>query len=268
MNRVANAGADSYLWLDLRGADRQPIVRRLQLVYRAPEGATLEITVNDGPGQQALLHEGAESQTLVIETDATIATLKLHVSRGRVVLHGFILDDADPPSVIFDVFGTPSATARGWANLDPAYLAHALHGEDYDAVVLEYGDNEGSDPRFDRDRYTAGLIAALDTMRRVFPRASCLLIGPPDRGVLRRRPGERIDLLSYSRSMHDIEAVQALVGPRFGCARWNWQALMGGAGGSYGWARNGPPWMGRDLTHLTAAGYRLTGEALARSLGF
>ena len=267
MNRVVDAGPDSYLWLDLRGADLQPTVRQLRIVLRTPDGAALDLSVNDGPEQQALLDRGSGSQTLAITTDDRIATLKLRVSRGRVVLHGFILDDADPPRMTFDVFGMPSSTTRGWETLDPVYLVQSLHGEDYDAIILEYGTNDGSDPRFDRDRYADGLRVALENLRRVFPRASCLLVGPPDRGVLIRR-GEQPDLLRYSRTMQDIEAIQVQTGAGFGCAHWNWQSLMGGPGGGYGWALHQPSLMGRDLTHLTAAGYRLTGEALARSLGF
>jgi len=267
INRVADAGPDSYLWLDLRAADRQRTVRRLRMVSRAQEGAALDVSVNDGPKQQAVLAPGAGSRTLSLEADGGIATVRLRVSRGRIVLHGFMLDPLSPPSVIFDVFGTPSSTVRGWANLDPAYLTASLQGENYDAVVLEYGTNDGSDPRFDRSRYAAGLGAALETLRQVFPRASCLLVGPPDRGVL-WRPGETPDVLTWSRTLRDVAAIQSDVGARFGCASWDWQGLMGGAGGSYGWARNTPPLMGQDLTHMTNAGYRLTGEALARSLGF
>jgi hypothetical protein len=268
VNRVSEAGAGSYLWLDLRNADRRPILRELQIVYRAPEGATLAVSVNDGPEQLATLGRDPESQTLTVRADGLISTLRLRVSQGRIVLHGFILDYARPPLVTFDVFGVPSATAQGWVNLDPGYLKESLRGGDYDAVMLEYGTNEGAIPHFDRDRYAAGLKDALENMRRVFPHAACLLVGPPDRGVL-VRPGEhRPDILSNSRTVGLIEAAQVQVGAPFGCAQWNWQVLMGGEGGSYGWASNGPPLMGRDLTHLTASGYRLTGDALARSLGF
>ncbi len=268
MNRIAEAGPDSYLWLDLRGADRQAIVRQVQVVYRTPEGARLEVSVNDGPEQEASLPAGPDSQTLSIRPTTSISTLKLRISQGRIVLHGFILDYLHPPLVTFDVFGVPSATAQGWANLDPAYLKRSLHGEDYDAVALEYGANEGSDLHFDPDRYAAGLTAAMQNLRQAFPKATCLLIGPPDRGVLVRRRGEPLDLLSYSRNVQRIEAAQSQIGARFGCAHWNWQALMGGEGGSYGWARREPPLMGPDLTHLTPSGYKLTGEALAHSLGF
>jgi hypothetical protein len=268
MNRTAQAGPDSYLWLDLRGADRREIVRQVQVVYRASQGATLQISVNDGPEQPAVLDAARDSHTLLIRPAGSVSTLKLRVSQGRIALQGFILDDLSAPAVVFDVFGLPSATAKGWVNLDPAYLRQSLHGEGYDAVVLEYGTNEGNDVHFDAEGYAADLAAALQNLRKVFPAASCVLVGPPDRGVRMRPGGGKIDLLAYSRNAQRIETAQSRIGARFGCVAWNWQALMGGEGGSYGWALHQPPLMGPDLTHLTPAGYKLTGQALAHSLGF
>lgn len=268
MNRTAQAGPDSYLWLDLRGSDRRAVVRQVQVVYRAAQGARVQISVNDGAEQPAVLDASSDSQTLTIRPAVSISTLKLRVSQGQLVLQGFILDPLRPARVTFDVFGLPSATAKGWANLDPGYLRQSLHGEAYDAMVLEYGTNEGGDVQFDADRYAIDLNAALQNLRKVFPAASCVLVGPPDRGVLSRPGGGRVDLLRYSRNARQITEAQARIGARFGCVEWNWQALMGGEGGSYGWALRRPPLMGPDLTHLTAAGYKLTGEALAHSLGF
>jgi lysophospholipase L1-like esterase len=66
----------------------------------------------------------------------------------------------------------------------------------------------------------------------------------------------------------EIERAQQRVASRFDCVTWNWQDLMGGPGGSYGWALARPPMMAVDLTHLSAAGYRETAHALAHSLGW
>ncbi|MBW8880500.1 MAG: hypothetical protein JF615_03470, partial [Asticcacaulis sp.] len=138
----------------------------------------------------------------------------------------------------------------------------------YDAVILEYGTNEGNETPFNADTYAATLTQALTHVRAVFPQASCLLVGPPDRGLFRLHAGEQPDLLSYARIHQQIAIVQAQVGARFACAAWNWQDVMGGPGGSYGWALHAPPLMGPDGTHLTAEGYRQTGKALAHSLGW
>jgi hypothetical protein len=283
-NRIASAGEDSYLWLDLRGADRQATLRQLRIVYQALGGdAEMAISINDGPEQVVALPAaaggGAASSAyggnvvafLAVRADALIGTIKLRVNRGTVALQGFTLDYDQPPLVTFDVFGLPSSTARGWANIDPAFLTASLHGDSYDGVVLEYGTNEGNDLKYDREKYALGLTRTLINMRSVFPHASCVLIGPPDRGVLiarTRAAPASLDLLKYARIHQEIAAVQAQVGAQYGCVPWNWQDYMGGPGGNYGWVYNDPVYMGRDLTHLTAAGYKHTGLGLAKSLGW
>jgi hypothetical protein len=268
VNRVADGGPESYLWLDLRDASRQARVRRLQLVYRAPAGATIEYRLDDGSAHPASLAGTSDSHVLSVEGERPISTIKLQVTRGKLELYGIMLDYEQPPAVSFDVFGLPSATVRGWANADPAFLARALHGTSYDGVVLEYGTNEGAASDFDPDKYAAMLGKALGNLRQVLPTASCVLVGPPDRGVLRAGRGAPLPLLAFGRVHQQIESIQRQVGSRYGCVSWSWQDLMGGPGGSYGWARAQPSMMGHDLIHLSPDGYRRTGRALARSLGW
>jgi lysophospholipase L1-like esterase len=268
-NRVAAAGVESYLWLDWRTAERKANVKDLHIVYRPGAETTLAISVNDGPETMAVLPAGTErSAALALDGDGDVATLKLRVVSGALTLQGFTVDYDQEPLVVFDVFGIPSSTAAGWANAEPQTIAAALGGERYDGVVLEYGTNEGSDPKFDPAKYRDGLSAALANMRKVFPSASCVLVGPPDRGVLLPKTRGPHDVLLYSRIHQTIARIQAETGAQFGCAAWNWQDLMGGSGGAYGWAHNTPPLMGPDLTHLTGTGYKRTGEALAKSLGW
>ena len=270
VNRVADAGPDSYLWLDLRNSKRQPDVQQLQLVYHGATDTILDYIVDDGVQISVPLGVSGDSETLTIRSDRPISTIKLRVKQGKLVLHGFILDYVQVPTISFDVFGLPSATVGGWANADPSYLTQALHGVNYDGVILEYGTNEGAVRDFDADKYAAMLTKALTNLRQVFSSASCVLIGPPDRGVLPPRSGKRrsLPLLMYGHIHQKIEAMQRQIGRRFGCVVWSWQDFMVGPGGSYGWAHAKPSLMGRDLIHLSPAGYRRTGHALARSLGW
>ena len=272
-NRVAAAGPESYLWLDFRTTLGLANLRQLTIVYRAAgEPSELAISVNDGPEQAVPLQGGtAGSAFVALSADAMLGTVKIRVTRGQIALQGFLLDYDKPPLVTFDVFGLPSSTARGWANADPQAILGALHGETYDAIGLEYGTNEGSDLKFDREKYALNLTRTLTNMRAVFPTASCVLVGPPDRGILVARRGSAagdLDLLKYARIHEQIAQVQAQVGAQFNCVAWSWQDYMGGPGGNYGWAYNDPVLMGPDLTHMTMEGYRRTGQALAHSLGW
>lgn len=268
VNRVVDAGPESYLWLDVRNASRQADVRQLQVIYAAPTGASIDYVIDDGAQRTVTLPPASTSQTLALGATGVVSTIKLHVSRGKLVLQGFILDRAQMPDVSFDVFGLPSATVKGWANANPDSVAQSLHGVSYDGVLMEFGTNEGADPDFDAEKYAAMLARALGNMRQVFPKASCVLVGPPDRGVLRQGKGNPLPLLTYGRVHQRIQQVQHDVGSQFGCASWSWQDLMGGPGGSYGWAHAQPSLMGHDLIHLSPDGYRLTGRSLAHSLGW
>ena len=270
---AANSGA--YLWLDLRDASRQTVVQRAVLLYQpTATAATLTISINERAQQKFVTLRATPSDPqrigrIELATDGPLATVKLKVVQGTITIHGLAIEGAQQPGVVLDTFGITSSTARGWAQIDPAYMKAYLGDERYDAVVVEYGTNEGNTSKFNPEAYTDQLSSALTNMRAVMPDAACLLLGPTDRGVLvPRRRKTPVDLLKFAHVHEQISRIQAEVGPRFGCAAWDWQAFMGGPGGAYGWATANPALMARDLIHLSATGYRRTAAALARSLGW
>jgi lysophospholipase L1-like esterase len=273
------AGAGAYLWLDLRTRQREPEALRLRMLYRPLAGeAEIAVSVNDGEEgsyflEAASAYDEPAPKELYFEDGDLLSTVKIRVVSGEVALQGFFVEKVTEPSLVVDVFGIPGATANGWGVADPQHLSAAFFERRYDAVILEFGTNEAAGD-FDALRYAAMLERALTNMRRVFPEAACVLVGPPDRGViLRRKRGSRetssIDqLLRYPRIHQRINEIQADVGATFGCSAWDWQQAMGGPGSAYGWSRASPPLMGGDLIHLTPNGYRRSAGLLARYLGW
>jgi len=259
--------AGDYLWLDLRHRDDH-LVRVIEVRYLPPRRpASIGVRVDDGA---EVRFELGEEGVLPIKATSSISTIKLRVLQGDFVLHGFTLDYREPSPVTIDVFGLPSATMTAWSNADLSYLKKSIDSDSYDAIVLEYGTNEGAVDRFDSAKYAALLTESLRNMRVVFPDSACLLMGPTDRGVRipqGKRTG-RVDLLKYARIHREIARIQAQTGERFGCALWDWQRDMGGPGSMYRWARETPALAAADLIHLTPAGYRRTANALAQSLGW
>ena len=270
--RSANAG--DYLWLDLRHRAERT-VRGVRIQYLPTRAASaIGIRVDDGAEARIELAGRGPGPVapgqLDVRASLSISTLKLRVIRGEVVLHGIALDYVSRHDVTIDVFGLPSATVNGWSNADAAFLRRSIDPGGYDAIILEYGTNEGAVGRFDASKYAAMLTSSLRNVREVFPDAACLMMGPTDRGVRipqgpRRGPA---DLLQYSRIHQQITRIQGDVGKRFGCAVWDWQRAMGGTGSIYSWARATPALAAPDLIHLTLAGYRRTAAALAQSLGW
>jgi len=255
-----------YLWLDFRYRPDQH-VRRLQ-IHALPTGVrtVIGVRIDDGPEVRIEV----KSAVIDLRASSSISTLKLRVLQGEFVLQHFTLDYAKVSSITLDVFGLPSSTVKGWANADVAYLKKSITPDAYEAIVLEFGTNEGAVDRFNAPAYAAMLGASLRNVRQVLPHASCVLMGPTDRGMRLSggKRNERIDLMYYARVHQQITRIQGEVGATFGCALWDWQRFMGGPGSMYLWARDTPPLAAGDLIHLTPFGYRRTASGLAQSLGW
>jgi lysophospholipase L1-like esterase len=265
LSTLRSSRSGDYLWLDFRHrADR--VVRGLRIHHlRARSRAAIGVRIDDGVERRLELGAGV----IHVRASASISTMKLRALQGEVALQEIEIEYENPAPLTIDVFGLPSATVKGWSNAEPAYLKRAIGDEGFDAVVLEYGTNEGAVESFDPQKYAALLSDALRALREVQPGAACLLIGPTDRGVrIPSRRGGRPDLLRYARIHEQIARIQGRVGAQYGCVTWDWQRYMGGPGSMYWWARQTPALAAPDLIHLTPAGYRRTATALARSIGW
>lgn len=266
-----------YLWLDLRDHRKRTTVQGVKIFYLpGVRGAAVTVSMDGGRAYRIRIppaRQSARAESIEITGSQRVSTLKIQVRGGVFQLQGIQLMREHRPQVEMDLFAFPSATVRGWAMLDTGYLRDSLPGSPYDAVVLEYGTNEGNIEPFDAERYAGTLEAALVNLRQVLPKASCLLMGPTDRGRLlpaRRgalsREARSEQLLRYSRIHQSIIAIQREEAAKHGCAHWDWQAYMGGLGGAYRWALATPPLASPDLIHLTPAGYKQTAGAFAKVL--
>ncbi|HEY5994579.1 MAG TPA: hypothetical protein VIU46_08270 [Gallionellaceae bacterium] len=264
----------SYLWVDFRAHSQAPNLSSLDILF-APPGAgdkpLVAIRVDDGAEQFVSLEQGGEG-VIHLRSDQPMATIKLRLVAGTLMLQGFVPHYVEKPAVFMDTFSIPGSTVRGWKWLDTDYLKARDNGVAYDLVMFEYGTNEGNDRGLDLNKYAADLRASLQNMRQVYPGALCVLIGPPDRGVLvKRKRGKRYrnvkpaktDLLKYSLIHRKISDIQHAVGEEYSCAFWNWQDAMGGPGSSYQWLHHSPALMGRDITHMTVTGLQLSARRFA-----
>lgn len=264
----------SYLWVDFRARSQAPDLSSLDILF-APPGAgdkpLVAISVDDGPEQFVPLEQGGEG-AIHLRSEQPMSTLKLRLVAGTLVLQGFVPHYVEKPAVFMDTLSIPGATVRGWKSLDAEYLKQRNSGVQYDLVIIEYGTNEGNDRSLDLGKYQSDLRASLQNMRQVYPGALCVLIGPPDRGVLvKRRHGRKYanakpattNILKYSRIHQQIGDIQRAVGEEYSCAYWSWQDAMGGPGSAYRWLHHSPALMGRDITHMSVTGLQLSARRFA-----
>jgi len=257
----SNTPGDSIL-LDFRSPSAAARVKALAIVFEKarPDGSLLLGVAVDGGAEQLVPLSRSSATRLQIVPDAPMAAIRIRLVSGQVTVHGFAPEYAQAPRVVLDSFSVPGGMLRSWA-----YADENLFGapDDYGLVLIQYGTNEGAAPRFSRSDYLAYLRSNLGRMRKLYPHARCMLVGPPDRGV----PGAAgAAALRYANVHRQIAAAQKQAGEELGCSFWDWQAAMGGPGAAARWAAMQPPQMQKDQTHLTAKGYGLSGRLFGEAM--
>lgn len=272
LTRASARDSGSYVWLDVRTASRPQGLQALDVRLSPPDAAdtgtsVLAVSLNDAPERIVSL-ERDKDRVLQLRPGrgAQVKTLKLRLISGELALDGLVPHYSDKPRLVLDTFGIPGATARGWEVVNPAALRESDPHESYDAVLLAYGTNEGNDSDYDAARYAASVRAALKNLRSAYPASVCVLVGPTERGVPRQGGAQQLAPDHYSRIHRSITQTQRRVGEEFSCQFWDWQSFMGGAGSAYHWLAQNPPLMAGDLIHLSAQGYRLSGQRLGERL--
>lgn len=104
---------------------------------------------------------------------------------GSIELFGIALE-RDRPGVILDQVGIVGLQAWHLYSLDWIRVGEHLAHRDPRLVILQYGTNEADNRRLQIERMQAEYIKLIQRIQSVVPKASILLIGPPDSGVQAR----------------------------------------------------------------------------------
>jgi lysophospholipase L1-like esterase len=179
------------------------------------------------------------------------------VGDGDVRVFGLSLDRAQP-GVVFDALGINGARVTTCLQWNEEHWAEQLKHRAPHLVVLAYGTNESTDETTPPATYERQLVDLLGRVARAVPRASCLLLGPPDRAVPGGDGG-----WTTSPKLLEIIASQRRVAEAAGCAFYNQLHAMGGEGTVAGWAVEDPPRAQKDRVHLTREGYAQLGGSFA-----
>jgi lysophospholipase L1-like esterase len=156
------------------------------------------------------------------------------------------------PGVVFDAYGINGARAVRLTSWSDGVFATNFARRQPDLIILAYGTNEVTDENWSIESYHRMFAGILRRLKRIAPRASLLVVAPPDRAV-RRRGGWQ----SVSRLPALIEA-QRRAAIDVGAAFWSQYGAMGGAGSMNTWVEQGLAQA--DHVHLTRAGYARMGE--------
>jgi lysophospholipase L1-like esterase len=217
-----------------------------------PVPGRLEVRVDGGPWEEASTFRPVPTLLRPRLPVRAGSHVEIRHAGGRPRVLG-VVAEADE-GVVYDVLGINGHRTAAWLRWDPSLLRDQLSNRPPDLAILSYGGNEALDPALGMGRYEEQLRAAVQRLRTVAPRASCLLVGP-----LATCP-------EHASRMREVTAIQRRVAPEVSCAFWDPSRVMGGHGGlCRRWARF-PGMVSGDRLHLGPEGYEAVGRRFTEAL--
>ncbi len=233
----------------------------IELAYlEQPGGGSFDVFIDDVKKGKISTH-GATARSAFHAYDVPEGPHKIEVrprGDGMVRLFGLSLGRSKE-GVVLDALGINGARITTALQWQEPHMAEQIHHRTPDLFILAYGTNEAGDDT-PIQVYQHELLDVLGRMSRAAPSASCLLLGPPDRGM--NTPD---GWMTMPRLIEIVEAQRA-VAKSAGCAFYSQFDAMGGAGSIANWVAELEPRARRDYVHLTREGYTQFGQAIAADL--
>jgi lysophospholipase L1-like esterase len=220
------------------------IVRTISTDGRSGRATSPDTVFIDAPNAHKL--------TIRVETPGVAFTSWTLLRRGR--------------GVTLDSQGVSSATVALVNRWSPAAVADDLAHLQPSLVILAYGTNEGFQTDLDATGYRQIYASVLAMVRHFAPKASVLIIGPPDGQradpTCRHSSDETRCVWRTPPTLAIVRHIEQELAAQTGAAFWDWSRLMTMPGGIDAWVRAAPPLARGDHVHFTAAGYERAAGAL------
>lgn len=234
---------------------------RIEVMYlRQPGGGRLEVSID---GVSRVLDSASEVEEAAIDVVAVPDgehRVELRALGGAPVrIYGVVLE-REGPGIVVDQLAIAGAKARHQLLWEPSVWLPLLRSRNPDLIALSYGNNELDDKHLHESEHEAHFVATLTRMRRAFPDAACLVIGPSDRQMQVSGRWVTPEALPYFIEM------QRRVATAEGCAFFDMLEWQGGPSAATRWLEADPPLMREDRVHFTESAYRRLGYDLLRAL--
>jgi hypothetical protein len=162
--------------------------------------------------------------------------------------------------IYVDNFSMRGNSGIGLARIPDDMFVDFNRYRDYKLIVLQYGLNVVLEDSLNYGWYAARMIKVVNKLKRVYPKASILLISVSDRSS--NTSGE----YKTMRAIPMMRNAQRLIAERTGIAFWDLYAAMGGENSMVRFAEATPPLAAKDYTHLNFKGGRKLAGLMVKSL--
>jgi lysophospholipase L1-like esterase len=232
-------------------------------VLKQSGGGSIDVLLDGVEHKSNVSLASRASESACIEVVAQIGsvhTIEIRTtSSGLARIFGIAIE-FNTAGVTYDALGINGARASRPLRWDWKVLAGSLERRDPDLIVVAYGSNEVSDSDLDVEEYRARFTTLLKKFHEAAPRASILVVGPPDRAV---RIANRWKTIARMPALVEAQRQAAF---EAGAAFYDLFKAMGGPGSIQRWATQPERLAQPDRVHLKTAGYRLVADWLYAEL--
>jgi hypothetical protein len=259
----------------------------------------LEVTFATGPSQGSAIVTADGEPRLVPAGAPSVnqTTFRLTAKTHEIVIRPrgdgevsilSVATGTNTPGIQYANLGLPGATAATPGKWNAQFAAADFQRYDPNLIVLEYGTREGFDDNLNVTQYEIRLRLLIDQLKQWAPRASLLILGPPDAARLPAFAGSAgaqvcrslnaQELASYGRMLGrederlarwhappHLDAVRAALrrtAASSGLYFWDWAKFMGGPCSIHAWTIAKPALAAPDHLTLTQAGSERSARAL------
>ena len=148
-----------------------------------------------------------------------------------------------------------------FTRIDSAVLGQCYRKLQVDLIVMQYGGNMMPSISSEKaiSNYMSSISKQLQYIRKLYPQARILFIGPSD---MSKRVNGKLQSYPYLSKMN--EALKRTVLANH-AAYWDMFAVMGGENSMISWVSHQPAWAGPDYVHFTEAGAEQIARVLSKA---
>lgn len=252
---------EEHNWVEYKPSRKKLEFRNVKLYYTNTGDATLTYTINDSITNSTHLknsnkvqewsHRGKDIKSIRFEFQQVDSATKLNVFGA-----GFEAEKG----VYVDNFSLRGNSGISLLRVPDAMFTEFNQHRDYKLIILQYGLNVVLEDSLNYTWYAVRMIKVVNKLKRLFPKASILLMSVSDRSS--NTSGE----FKTMKAIPLMRDAQRLVAERTGIAFWDLYTAMGGENSMVKLAESKPPMAAKDYTHLTFKGGRKLAGVFARTL--
>ncbi len=226
-----------------------------RLLFVNRDSTEITITVNDSIVRSFAPPSNSKIQQIVVADN--IKNIKFEFSKvGRFICYGAYLENPQGVSVDNQSLRGSSGIQLLASNIRVSREINEM--SQCDLVVLQYGLNIMTEEQTNYDGYTQKMTSAVRVIKRNFPNADILIMGVPDRNVLKE------GVFVTMSTMQTMIAAQRQIAKNTETLFWNTFQAMGGENSMSEFVDRG--WGAKDYTHINYRGGRYIADAFVKAL--